>query len=42
MIKYEITGGDLPVVVCYPEANQTLKTERGAMSWMSSNMQMIK
>ncbi len=40
MIKYEIKGGDLPVVVCYPEANQTLKTERGAMSWMSPNMQM--
>ena len=40
MIRYEITGGDLPVVVCYPEAGKTLKTERGAMSWMSPNMQM--
>ena len=40
MIKYEIKGGDLPVVVCYPEAGQCLKTERGAMSWMSPNMQM--
>lgn len=40
MIKYEIKGGDLPVVICYPEANQCLKTERGAMSWMSPNMQM--
>ena len=40
MINYQITGGDLPVVICYPEANQTLKTERGAMSWMSPNMQM--
>lgn len=40
MIKYEIKGGDLPVVICYPEANQALKTERGAMSWMSPNMQM--
>lgn len=40
MIQYEIKGGDLPVVVCYPQANQCLKTERGAMSWMSPNMQM--
>ena len=40
MIRYEIKGGDLPVVICYPEANQALKTERGAMSWMSPNMQM--
>lgn len=40
MIKYEIKGGDMPVVICYPEAGQCLKTERGAMSWMSPNMQM--
>lgn len=40
MIKYEIEGGNLPVVICYPEANQTLCTESGAMSWMSPNMEM--
>lgn len=40
MIKYEIQGGDLPVVICYPQAGQCLKTERGAMSWMSPNMNM--
>ena len=40
MIKYEIEGGHLPVVICYPEAEQTLCTQRGAMSWMSPNMQM--
>ncbi len=40
MIKYEIKGGSLPVVICYPEAGETLCTERGAMSWMSPNMQM--
>lgn len=40
MIRYEIEGGDLPVVVCYPENGQTLCTESGAMSWMSPNMQM--
>ena len=40
MIKYEIEGGNLPVVICYPEAGQTLCTEKGAMSWMSPNMKM--
>ncbi len=40
MLKYEIEGGNLPVVICYPEANQTICTERGSMSWMSPNMKM--
>lgn len=40
MIKYEIEGGNLPVVICYPQAGQTLCTESGAMSWMSPNMVM--
>lgn len=40
MIRYEIEGGNLPVVICYPEAGQTLCTESGAMSWMSPNMVM--
>lgn len=40
MLKYEIEGGSLPVVICYPEANQTICTESGAMSWMSPNMVM--
>ncbi len=40
MIKYEIEGGHLPVVICYPEAGETLCTESGAMSWMSPNMRM--
>lgn len=40
MIKYEIKGGNLPVVICYPEQNQTLVCERGAMSWKSPNVQM--
>ncbi|MBR5473273.1 MAG: TIGR00266 family protein [Clostridia bacterium] len=39
-MKYEIQGGDLPVVICYPQEGQCLKTERGAMSWMTPNMQM--
>lgn len=40
MIRYEIEGGSLPVLICYPESGQTLCTQRGAMSWMSPNMQM--
>ena len=40
MIKYEIEGGHLPVVICYPEVGETLVTESGAMSWMSPNMKM--
>ena len=40
MIRYEIEGGHLPVVICYPEVGQALCTESGAMSWMSPNMHM--
>ena len=40
MIKYEIEGGNLPVLICHPEVGQTLCSERGAMSWMSPNMRM--
>ena len=40
MVKYEIEGGNLPVVICYPEAGQSLCTESGAMSWMSPNIKM--
>ncbi|MBR7133474.1 MAG: TIGR00266 family protein [Clostridia bacterium] len=39
-MRYEIEGGNLPVVICYPEAGQALCTESGAMSWMSPNMKM--
>ena len=40
MIRYDIEGGNLPVVICYPRAGESLCTERGAMSWMSPNMLM--
>lgn len=40
MIQYKIEGGNLPVVICYPEKGQTLCTEKGSMSWMSPNMKM--
>ena len=40
MLRYTIEGENLPVVICYPEANQTLCSETGAMSWMSPNIKM--
>ena len=40
MVKYAIEGGNLPVLICYPEEGQTLCTQSGAMSWMSPNMNM--
>lgn len=40
MINYQIEGGSLPVVICYPAAGETVCCEGGAMSWMSPNMQM--
>lgn len=40
MLNYEIEGGNLPVVICYPQAGQTLCSNAGAMSWMSTNMDM--
>ncbi|MCD2491630.1 TIGR00266 family protein [Lacrimispora sp. NSJ-141] len=39
-MKYNIQGGNLPVVICELEANEQMITERGSMSWMSPNMQM--
>lgn len=40
MLRYEIEGGNLPILTCYPEMGQTLCSEAGAMSWMTPNMQM--
>lgn len=40
MIKYEVEGGNLPVVICHLDEGQSVCTESGAMSWMSPNMQM--
>ena len=39
-MKYEIKGGNLPVVICTLQPGETMVTESGAMSWMSSNMKM--
>ena len=39
-MKYEIKGGELPVVVCFMDAGEAMITEKGSMSWMSPNMNM--
>ena len=39
-MNYEVKGTPLPVVICYVNAGETLKCEKGAMSWMSPNMEM--
>ena len=39
-MQYEIKGTPLPVVVMTLEAGEKIKTDQGAMSWMSPNMQM--
>ena len=39
-MKYEIQGDTLPVVICQLDADETMITEGGAMSWMSPNMKM--
>ena len=39
-MQYRIEGETLPVVICRVQENETLITEKGAMSWMSPNMRM--
>ena len=39
-MKYEIKGGNLPVVICEVEENERMICENGAMCWMSPNMKM--
>ncbi len=39
-MKYEIKGDNFPVLVCQLDANETMISEGGGMSWMSPNMQM--
>ena len=40
IMKYNIQGDNLPVVICELDANESMITERGAMAWMSPNMRM--
>jgi len=39
-MQYKIIGDSLPAVICDVNEGETLITEKGAMSWMSSNMVM--
>lgn len=39
-MKYTIEGEPLPVVICDLEENETMITEKGAMSWMTPNLKM--
>ena len=38
MKKYEILGGNLPVVVCELSAGESMITESGSMSWNEENV----
>jgi uncharacterized protein (TIGR00266 family) len=40
LMKYEIEGAPMPVVICTLENGEQMMTERGSMSWMSPNMKM--
>lgn len=39
-MKYEIKGGNLPVVICDLESGEKMFNESGSMCWMSPNMKM--
>lgn len=39
-MKYQIKGGNLPVVICQLAENESIVCEGGAMSWMSDNLEM--
>ena len=39
-MQYKILGEPLPVVECHLASGEMMRTERGAMSWMTPNMEM--
>lgn len=39
-MRCEVKGTPMPVAICYLDAGESIRTEKGAMSWMSPNMQM--
>ena len=39
-MNYTIEGAPMPVVICNLEGGETMRTEKGAMSWTSPNMKM--
>ena len=40
LMRYNITGEPMPVVICDVDANESMITEKGSMVWMSPNMEM--
>jgi uncharacterized protein (TIGR00266 family) len=40
-MQYEVKGNPFPVVICNVNPGETLVCQKGAMTWMSSNMQMV-
>lgn len=39
-MEYKIVGGTMPVVICNLKENESMITEKGAMKWMTPNMEM--
>ena len=39
-MRYEIKGGNLPVLICHLEAGESMICESGAMSWMDDEIEM--
>ena len=39
-MKYEVKGGNLPVLLVNLEAGETIECEAGAMSWMDEGIEM--
>ena len=39
-MRYDIKGGNFPVVICQLDANEKMITEKGSMTWMTPNMKM--
>lgn len=39
-MRTEIKGAPMPVAICYLSAGESIKTEKGAMSWMTPNLEM--
>ena len=39
-MRYKIDGGQLPVVICRLDAGESMITEKGAMAWMTPQIEM--
>ena len=39
-MNVEVKGAPLPVAICYLASGESIITEKGAMSWMSPNLEM--